>query len=812
MAACLVVLGLCSCNSTKFLADDQSLLVDSTIKMDQKKVKNRSDLLYELSTLEKQDPNTNIFFLFPREYIYLANSKAKDTTSIDRFLRNSIGEPPTIYRDSLSQVSADNMRTYLRYRGYFDAETFYEEEERKQRAEVTYYVEPKRQYYIDSLHYSTQQPAVDSLLELARSGSLLKTNGPLNLNVYEQEKKRLATYFQNQGYAFFTTSAFGRMDVDTTRRSGYADLYLEVLPPARDSIHRRYRIGTVTVLPDYDALNPDLPIAVDTTVEGIQLRYRAARPRVKIPTLVSNVFLRPGRTYRLLDFEKTNRQLSGLGIYRFVRITQRISETEPETIDFLIQLTPNSKMEVGVDFDLNYTNRSIAGTANNLIGLSLSPTFSNRNLFRGAELLTTSLRGGVEVNPVGLARDTTSFFNTVDLAAQATLYLPRFLDWGVYRWLYGIPFSKDRHLLNEDFYTALREKANTRFSLAYEYLLIRDFYSYNQFNARFGYDFKKSATSSYRINHLAVDVLRPTTEKQFEDILAGNPFLARSFGEQYFLSFLLRDIDYIRNGRPNRRGQSIFIDARAEVAGAEIWAANSLSNDFRNREEEWTPRDSAIFAQYVLLEADVRYTKSFTPERSMVTRINLGLALPFGFAEDVPYVKQFWVGGANSMRSWAPRGLGPGGLLDSTSLTTINAQRRFQTGDILLEGNLEYRFPLIGPLKGALFVDAGNVWTRRRDSTRCGSQFLLSKRTEICGGDNFVHQPFYRQIAVGGGFGLRFDLSYFIFRLDMGLQLRRPFPSERAPDGSVKEADYWNRFDSFRLRDIAFQLGLGYPF
>ncbi|NJO86940.1 MAG: BamA/TamA family outer membrane protein, partial [Lewinella sp.] len=407
-----------------------------------------------------------------------------------------------------------------------------------------------------------------------------------------------------------------------------------------------------------------------------------------------------------------------------------------------------------------------------------------------------------------------NFINTVDLGAETDLYLPRFRDYlGFYRFAYG----KGKRLLTERFYQGLKERANTHVGLGFEYLLIRDFYAFTQFNSRFGYDFNSSATTRYQINHAALDLLIPTTEPNYDTILLRNQFLRRSFGNQLFVSLLFRNLDYLRIGRAGLRGQSLTINLNFETAGGEVYALNELVNALSNRERRFKAGGTTDFAQYLRGRLELRYNQKYSGNNSLAARFLFGIARPFGPTDAVPYVKQFSAGGANSMRAWAPRGLGPGGFVDSLSLLRRSDSSNlllYQTGDLQLELNFEYRYKLFWQFKGALFLDIGNVWTLNyANEDRCGSQFRLSPRRSECGGEPFNHQAFYRQLAVAAGTGLRIDLSYFIFRLDAALPLRYNYPSSRFAEGTVAESLYWNNFAGFSFpRSITWQLGLGYPF
>ena len=809
---------LTSCNVTKYLSEDQELLTAQRVKIaKQAKLDNRSELTYELSTIAQQKPNGNFLFLFPREHFYLANSKPRDTTRIDRFLRGTIGQPPTLYSDSLARKSAASMEDFLRYRGYFNATAYHEADRRKEKkVNLIYHVAPGRRYLIDTVKFMSPEADVDSLLQVLQPTSLLRPGAPLDLTLFDQEKTRLSRALRDRGYAYFTNTYFDKLEVDTSQRQGYANIYLSVLPPQLDENYRRYRIGSITVLTEYNPARDATgeAYARDTVVSGVRFLAPGGRFRMRPELLAENIFLETDSLYSREAYEKTNLSLGGLGIYRFVRINQLVDPDDPTVLNYQIQLSPDKQMALGVDLDLNYTNRGrlpdssdVNGFAqnNNLIGISVSPNFRNRNVFGGAELLTVALRAGVEVNPS--PDSSVQFFNTIDLGAEATLNLPRFKDFG----LYGL--GRSVGLLSDNFYNQLRERASTRYSLAYEYLLIRTFYAYTIANARLGYDFRRSSTTNYRINHAALDILNFTIEPQFQRILGRNQRLRLSISDQYFVSLLFRNLDYTRIGKPDRRGRSFTLSGQFEVTGAEILLADQV---FPNLDPENN------FAQYALAVADVRYNKQISPLRSFASRFLIGIARPFSADREVPYVKQFFAGGANSMRAFDPRGLGPGGFVDSLSIDTTRSFNRldlYQTGDLQLELNLEYRFNLFSFVRGAVFTDIGNVWRIKEDPDRPGSQFLFRGRVrEDEGGRLFYHQPFYRQLAVSGGVGIRIDLSYFVFRFDLAVPLRYNYPNNGRgqplprDETNYPESDYWRTFRRFGFRDINPQIGLGYPF
>lgn len=807
----ILALFISSCQVSKYVRDDEYLLKQNSLVI-KGEVDDRRLLAWELETLYKQIPNKRLLFVVPREWFYFSTQQPGDTTSFDRWKRRTLGEPPVFYSDSLAQATADAMKYYLQYKGYYKAEVYPEDENKGEyKTHVSYIVTPGTPYIIDSVSLSSTDTRIHQLLQETRHRTFLQAGSGLDLQLFDQEKARITQELRNQGYANFYDGYVDQLEIDTNLVSGKANLYLQILPPFGDSIHRQFTIGRVAVYPDFQQTKDDLPFVYrDTLIENLEYHLTNKKGQLDLNTLQRAIYLKPGQLFSQEDYEKTNKRLSDLGVYSFVRIRQTNDSILPQVLNFDIQLTPSLPIEIGADLDINYTNRNGASGAGNLIGFSISPSLRNRNLFGGAEQLVSNISAGVELNTLRSAQ----LWNTIDLSAQTSLYLPRFKDYlGFWGGLYKVPAGKRKHLINPAFYESMRENATSRISASYNYLLILDWYRYNLINASYGYDFRRSRQARYLINHFSVDFLKPVLEEPFRQQLELNPFLERSFGQQVFVSLLFRDLDYLYTSRVSRFGESHVINMRMEAAGTEIWAVNALYNEFALNPLTFRLGDTTDFSQYIKWEADLRFYKQYSQENSLASRLNIGLARPFGYTSDVPYVKQFFVGGPNSIRAWAPRSLGPGGYEEVVSGTPVsrNNNRYYQTGDIKLELSMEYRFTIFWIFKGALFLDAGNVWTFNRDDSRPGSEFLFRKKTYLINDTPFVHYPFYKQMAVAGGLGLRVDLSFFIFRLDMGVKLRDPFPAIPTT-GPVLERHFWNSFRGFGLRDITFNLGLGYPF
>ena len=797
-----------SCGSAKYLKGDEYFLKKNEIVLKAtEKIESKQSLKYELSTVYRQKVNGKFFFV-PREWFWyktIPDTSSNKKQKFRRWINRTIAEPPVIYNPEAAEQTADVMRRYLNDKGYYDAEVFFEDEQSKKgNAKVTYYVFPKKQLKIDTVTFSSEDSSVDSVLQLIKDRTLFKKGEGLDRELIQQEKDRIATYLKNHGYAKFSSNFFPkRLDADTTESPNKAHVYLTVNRPYSDSLHQIYRIGRVTVFPEYDIKIPRSAYK-DTLIEDVHFRVLNDRFLVKPKAILKAIFLHQEEIYSQRNFDLTNRSLGNLSIYRFVRIEQEPDSLNPQILNFRIELTPNNLNEFGFDFELDYNNRSNNPGAGNLIGFNESPSLRNRNYLGGAEVFISNLNAGVEVNPNPENR--ASFWNTVDFGTQLDLYLPRFKDYfGFWRTLDKISIRRTDPDEFSSFYENMRDNASTRINANYNYVLLLNNYRYNLVGASYGYDYQRDQSRRYIINNLAIDYFNPTTQvgSAFEDLLDQNIFLERSFGDQLFVSMLFREFNYVYNGPTDRLGESRYFGFNLETAGAEIWAANSIYNGFASRADTFQV-GNIDFSQYIRVEADFRRLRTYDSKKSLATRFSVGVARPFGFSSDVPYVKQFYVGGPNSIRTWQARSLGPGGFVDSLTLETNNPLLFYQAGDLRLEFNMEYRFNIFWRLNGAVFLDGGNIWTIREDPSRPESQFLFSSRSIIGqDGNRKIADPFYKQIALGTGFGLRFDFTYFIFRLDLGVPLKYPY--------RWKDDRFWVLPNEW-VNDLNFNFGLGYPF
>ncbi|HFA49557.1 MAG TPA: hypothetical protein ENJ95_11140, partial [Bacteroidetes bacterium] len=769
-------------------------------KQANKKVKKKSSLTEQLSQRYLQRPNRKFFFV-PRQYFYY---DALDTLGRNKLghawlkaQMNILAEKPVFLDTVLAEKTAESMKIHLQNRGYFlaDVEHGISINKKKTKARVTYTVQPGGRFLIDTLRYESKDTAILRIVNSIAKKSSLKPGKPVDIELYNQEVKRITGYLVNHGYADFYPQYINSLEAtDSSNLELSADLVMEILVPRGKAAHTSYTIGDIYVYPNFDPTQQHLA-KPDTLINGIYFSSGGKKFEVKPKTLISSIALKKGDVYRFDDVEATRRQLGTLGVFATPTIRRELSESDSTALDFYIQLTSNPKREFSTDFDISYTTRNGVGFNPNLVGFTVSPSISNRNFLKGAELLNISLDLGVELASV-------KEINSRDFRIQTDLYFPRFVDIPlIWRGLRGIG------LTSHSFYDKLKKKGISRFSGSFNSLKLLGNYNLITLNGSFGHSLKLSPTKSLSINHIGIDWLTPNIESgsPFEMLLENQPFLERSFSSQLSTGFLFRDVSFVYAGSSRGRSSYWYFKTYFDLSGIEAMSLNSLGNAISGNSKKWDK-----FSHYYKLELDARRYWKFGGNRVLVARLSSGIARPFYSSSDVPYVKQFFVGGQLSNRGWNARGIGPGIFRDPFSQGGSNNGLLYQAADMKIEFNLEYRFKVMRPLgffdlNMAVFLDGANIWTINKDDSRVGSQFALKR---VFGEDNktIVQDNFVRTMAIGTGLGFRIDVSYFILLFDFGTPLKNNYPDPKRGN------TYWADFSGWGRKDIVWHIGLGYPF
>ncbi len=771
-----------SCNTSKYLKENETFLNKNevTIKSDSK-IENRYALKANLKNLIGQKPNGSIGTI-PREYIYYKNTEPGDSSWYNRFFLKYMAEVPAIYDSSKMYRSAEAMKNYLvNKKGYYNATVDYIQKTEFPRTEIEYIVDPKKRYKINSVDFFGEDVEVLNAMKSINDKALIKTGDYIDAAAFDLELTRLSLALQNKGYANFATN-FLSIKGDSSLNNNGVDIFLELLPPLPDSFHQKFTVGDINIYTDFhrDQDTSKLDLAL---LNNVHYHKQSDNFLVKPRAIDNAIFLRSGNIYERDSRTKTRRKLSELGTYRFVTLNARLDEVHDSIINYDILLTPFQKKWVadfGWDFFISSTSQTSDGN-NQVFGFSLNNQFKNRNFLGGAEQFTISSQGGLELQ-FNSANDL-SVVRSASLGLNAALEIPR------QRNLLGMrPLINTVGIVSDESFQTFKENTTTTISAGFFYTNLVDNFSRSSINAIYSHNFKPNSTSRFVIRQLGLEYNDYELSPIFKARIQDNQLLLRSFDDNLLTGLFFRDITYIYTKPVNLDGNSFALIANFEWSGVETYLTNELYNLVSGSNSDWRLNNNIEFAKYFRLEIDPRFYEFFSEKHSFAARAYAGIIIPFGSSEAAPFFKQFSVGGPNSLRGWDQKELGPGSYFDPDP---IIGQTFFQTGDIKLEVNIEYRFDIFYVLEGAFFLDAGNVWTLKENSERPGSKIT----------SNFVDE-----IAVSAGYGIRFDFDYFNIRFDFGYKLRNPFPF----NGTDR---HWFSWDEIKNQKFGnFQVAVNYPF
>lgn len=728
-----IILGgilLYSCSVTKYVPEDRYLLNRVEVSIADE---TSTDInVGYMKSYVTQNENSR-WFSSAKVPLFIYSFSGIDTAKwINRTLK-ALGEPPVIYDSLLSKQSCQNLCLELQNQGYLDANVTLREMYKGKKVSLNYLLQPGERYYVRNIKYEIQDSLIAKIPQITDNGQrLLYPNMIFNAKSLDDERKRITKILTNIGYykfnkdyiSFFADTIAGSKDIDLT-----LVLRLYHTKSNVDTLHSRYKIHDV-VFKSADG------------VSDVDLRSRV---------LLNNSFIEPEEYYSAEDLRDTYNRFGRLQAVRYTNISF-VEHADSNLLDCDIRLTTNKPHSIS--FQPEGTN-----TAGDL-GIAASLTYQNRNIFKGSESFSIELRGAYEAIR-GLEGYSNSNFEEYNI--ESSLLFPRFIA----------PF------LSYDF--RRRINATSEVVLMYN-LQNRPEYYRRVLSAAWKYKWNDSDHhDSYQIDLLDLNyVFMPWISNRFrEDYLEDNT------NRNAILRYNYEDLFIMKFGfRYNYNNGNKAIKANIETAGNLLGLLSNVA-EFKKNELGQNKLFNIAYAQYV--KADVDYTKYFNidPRNTIVFHAGLGIAYPYGNSTILPFEKRYFSGGANSVRGWSVRSLGPGRYKGTDgNIDFIN-----QTGDMKLDMNLEYRTRLMGKLDGAVFVDAGNIWTLRYYEEQPGGQFDIS--------------TFYEQLAVGYGVGLRLNFDFFTLRFDMGMKAVNPAYTGR------KHYPILNH--NFN-RDFAFHFAVGMPF
>ncbi|GAB4410134.1 MAG: BamA/TamA family outer membrane protein [Microscillaceae bacterium] len=728
------------------------------------------------------------------------------------WLMRAVGEAPVFYDSLKTQRTAGEMRQYLQNHGFFQGQvrvdTF--QLKKKQRVKVVYNIQEHRPSFLGEIHFVSDDARMDSLLRVDSLNSLLKKDAPYDASRITAEQQRIEKWMQNNGYLYFSrqyltafvdTLHFGLPSMDTlralrkdslaqlnlaqiladtlftdslrryTQGERKAQVEIRVSNPAKGP-HKVYHLDQVyfhVVNSDrrLDGRGPSFDVRIDTLISpqtGVRYVYEGGRFAYNYRIFDRRMRFQSQKLYRQDDFLSTQNAIGLLDIFKFVNI---YPDTTGGRLKIDLFTTPLERYQLTDEIGVNIVQGGLPGPYLNI-------SFKNRNTFRGAELFENSLRFAID-GQTSFADE--GVYSSQEVGFSSSLTFPRVL----------FPFGLVPRRLREnvDFFNPI-----TKLSLSFNYVR-RPEYTRTNLAAAISYQGQiRNSTYNLTLAELSVVNTRDISlafNEQLEALTSqGNPIF-ESF-DRALVSSLSFNYTYQRNpGQTDRR--SVYFRVLLESGGTTLNLLRSTGLIVDNR----------IFGlkifQYWRINPTFHYFIPLSkPEQALAFRANAGVAFSYGASNTLPYEKFYFSGGSNSIRAWQPRRLGPGAARPEVQADGTFDYRFEEPGEVILEANAEYRFPLFGFVKGAVFIDAGNVWKLKDDPNEPEGKFRITE--------------FYKQIAIGTGFGIRLNLSFLLLRFDFGLKVYDP---ARRPDRRWV-IGLFNPLRPFEKQLLLWNLGIGYPF
>ncbi|GAB3267439.1 BamA/TamA family outer membrane protein [Larkinella harenae] len=747
-----------------YVGTEINVQVDSTVSNGEKE-----QIETQLAEMARPKPNAKLFGYPFKVGLYYLMGEPKKEKGFRAWFRRKFGEEPVFASAKALSANAANWVAFLENEGYFWSTASGRLREntdssKSYQATGVYNVQVKQRYLIDSVAFlmdssTLKQPMVD-----VQKRSLLRKDNPYRLEIIKLERERITQALQRQGFFYFQPD-FIAVLADSAQGNHRTRLYLALKPGTPPAALLPYSVRDIYVYPNYSLSSNSLQN--DTLKnQAVQFdRFKIVDPEGTYnPKLFRDIIaLRPGRLYNSRAQDQTLSRFINVGSFKFVRNRFEPDQQGDSTVmDVHYYLTPYPKKSAR--FELAGTSRS-----NNLVGSQLSLNWRNRNVLGRSELFTISANAGFEFL---LGARTTGITN-YRYGIQTSLTFPRLVS--------PIPIKH---------YERGQALPQTTVSLGYDLIVRREYYNLNSFLTTFGYSWRSNPQSEHVFQPISINYVLPSHFGEKFFLMEDDPATRQQYvnilrSEQLILSSLYT---YNLSSSPRRSTAYTYrLSVNVEPAGN---LASLLTNKVNELGEEVI--FNVPYSQFFRMDVDSRHFFRLSPGMTWANRLFAGFGMPYGNSDQLPFVKQYFVGGANSIRAFRPRAVGPGVYTRNLDGSVILQDGG---GDIKLEFNTELRPKINKYFQGALFLDVGNVWMYSDETTYgTGTQFK---------------SDFYKQLAVGTGLGLRLDVSYFVLRFDLAFPLRKPW----LPEGQrwvFDEIDPTNR--SWRRDNLILNVAVGYPF
>ncbi len=768
------------CSVSKYVPPGESLYVGASVEVvpDSAAKKQVSGLEGQLEGMLRPAPNATLFGFPYKVWFYYLLGEPRKEKGFRNWFRRKLGEPPVLASQRVVTANAEVLTAYTHNVGYFRStatgEIIANEKKRTAVAEYKAYVKPR--YYIDTVVYAvddtTKQFSKDFLAtKKAGRGSLLRQGDPYRLEVIEGERSRVGRLLKEKGYYYFNPD-YLIAEVDSTEGTHAVNIFLRVKPTTSQLALKRYYIGDIFVYADYNALSPDTLPAQARKELGLNIVDPTNNYKSRI--FDDAIGFTRGSRYNSALHDVSVSRLINLNNFKFVKNRfELVPRSDSAILNAYYYLTPAKEKSLRTEVSGNTKSNNLAGT-------QLDVSWSNKNTFRGAEMLRISSNVGVDWQVGGIPEGQTraDVSNFLRFNVQGELSFPRFI----------IPFYHVNPSTNQ----AL---PRTILTAGYETLTQGGLYTQTSLRASGGYSWRKNAEVEHTLTPFGVNFIRPrNVSEAFADSIF-RPTTSEADLDR-FLNQILADklilenqytITYSPTPGPFARDQ-FLLSGGINLAGnlATLLDRTVGGNDGRFFD--------IIFERFARFDGEVRYYRNLSPSLRLANRFIGGLGIPYGNSKTLPQFKQYFAGGQTGIRAFRARTLGPGNSVPERSVFGNS-----QFGDIRLELNTELRIKFSQLFNLALFVDAGNVWNY--------------KNVEPLGREAQFTNDFYKQLAIGGGLGLRLDFSFLVFRLDLATPFRKPWYQALSTPRSPWVFDEFNLRDkSWRKQNLVLNIAVGYPF
>ena len=761
----LLFIALNACSIASYIPEGETLYdgaaIETELENDEKSVKDLGPLKAELNNLARPQPNSKVLGIHLGLY-YHYKAQKKKPGFLNKWLNKKFGEEPVYFSEVAPQRVEELIQNRLENRGFFNSKTSSEIKSGKRNTSIKYKITLPEPYTLEKYELENDSLPIYKEIQDIIAMTEIKKGSRFNLELMKFERERINNALKQRGYYNFNPD-FLIFEADTNRyKDKKFDLLLRLKKNTPNKSKIPYLIDSITVYPNYSITNDSL----DQKAEIINdINFVQGEEYFKPELLQPYILFKKNQKYNAQTSKLTSNRLSALGSYKFVniRFIEKDSISEDETKGALaadIFLSPLTRRALRVELQAVTKSNGFSGP-----GVAL--TYSNRNLFKGGE--TFSLTGNFAFESQ-ISGGQNSSLSSIAGGLKAALTIPRLIPFSPSLFNYAVP--------------------KTKITLGVDFLDRTNLFTLTSLNTSFGYTWNANRFVFHELNPISVNLVNLTnTTDEFETILDNNPFLRQSF-DQEFIAGLTYTFTYNELVDEAKR-RPIFFSTNLDIAGNTL---SLLSGDK-------TTAFGSEYAQFAKVDADFRYYIKWGKEQELVTRLFAGWGVPYGNSNTLPFVKQFFSGGPYSVRAFQIRTLGPGTFIsnDDASISFFD-----QSGNLRLEANMEYRFPIWSYLKGAVFADAGNVWLTTDpeisdDETAEGIAF-----NERLQAEGRFSRDWPKELGIGVGFGLRVDIQSFVIRLDLASPLQVP----SLPEGDRLRTPFFDGGDGNLILNFA----IGYPF